>query len=118
MGVTVVDLYRSGSSSSARLEKVRLGNAFPTDPEIGTRIDPSGVLWVLKDTGGVSTWEAAKPTWLNRVWRLPSGSAYPAGLKVWNDDPGHWVWEPEQDMTLTDYQDLLGQMNPPFVRVK
>jgi hypothetical protein len=88
MGITTLDLFRSGNAGGARLERVRTNGI---NADVDTYVDPnSGQLWVKADGQGSSTFDAVDPTWRGKPWRLPAGENYPAALLlVWNDEPGH-----------------------------
>jgi hypothetical protein len=111
MGVTSIDLFRSGNASSARLSSPRLAGA---DPDVETYAHPSGDRWVRANTGGVSTWDVPEPAWRGKVWRLAAGSGFPDELVLNNDGPGHWAWEPSRDMPLADYLAALQAVNVLF----
>ena len=94
------DLYRNGNANSPRMDNVR-----PSDVTIQNR---AGVNWVVGGSGGISTFTRAQGP--KNWWRLPAGAAVPNGADL--SVPGHWLWEPEDDMTLTNYQQLLLQVGP------
>src|SRR5260370_16116620 len=100
MGVTTIELLRSGNAGSSRLDRVRTqaGNS-----DVDTFVDPgTGEIWVLTATGeGVSTWAAPDPKWRGKAWRLPAGSMYPDNLRLWSDAPDHWIWAPAVHMRLS-----------------
>jgi hypothetical protein len=116
MGVTLLDLYRSGNASSSRLHNVR---TQPGNSDVVISVDPvTGEQWVSAVTGeGVSTWAAPDPTWRGKAWRLPTGSVYPDNLRLWSDVPGHWMWAPAYNMLLSDYVAALATVTPLFVPV-
>jgi hypothetical protein len=114
MGVTTIDLYRSGNAGSARLDRVRVQ---PGNSDVDLFLDPAtGEMWVLAANGeGVSTWDAVDPTWRGKPWRLPMGSVYPDSLRVWsNGVPGHWAWAPARTMLLSEYVAALATVTPLF----
>jgi hypothetical protein len=110
MGVTPVDLYRNGNASSARLDHVR-----PAD--VDTYIGPGGGIWVKANGKGVSSWDTPDEDWSGKLWRLHRGHSYSNLLLVWNDDPGHWVWMPNQDMPLSAFRNELSLSNRHFVKM-
>lgn len=110
MGVTSIDLYRSGNSTSARLNKIR-----PKDVDIYS--DGSGNIWVKANGKGVSTESFADPGWSGKPWKLHQGHIYSSDLNVWEDSPGHWLWAPARDMLMSDYEAALTQSNGQFVKV-
>jgi hypothetical protein len=114
VGITPVDLFRSGNATSARLDQIRTAG---TSADVDTVIDPSGAVWVISNGKGASTSDAADPEWRGRPWMLARGHAYSALLLVWNDEPDHWVWQPTHDMLLSDYVDALRHSNLHFVRL-
>ena len=115
MGITSLDLFRSGNASTAGLERVRINGR---DPDVDTFADPAtGVIWVRANGKGASTVDAPDPTWTGKVWRLAKGSPFSNTLIVWNDDPGHWAWAPAVDMPLADYVGYLTAASVLFVKV-
>ena len=65
----------------------------------------------------VSSSDAIDPSWTGKPWRLPIGSLFPDGLRLWEDEPGHYVWEPAMNMPLADYVRLLVSVNLLFLKV-
>jgi hypothetical protein len=114
MGTTPVDLFHSGNATSARLDQIRTAGS---SADVDTITDAAGGVWVIANGKGASTSDAADPDWRGRPWKLAKGHSYSALLLVWNDDPGHWVWQPTHDTILTDYVDALGRSNLHFVRL-
>jgi hypothetical protein len=104
---------RGGNASSAAMHKLRL--LPPSDVEAYTGI--GGVVWVKGQSGGISTFDAPHPGWSGKVWRAPAGSPLPAGLAVWTDGGGHWLWGPAEDMRYSDYCQALEAANALFFRV-
>lgn len=49
--------------------------------------------------------------------RLPVGSPFPDELRLWEDDPGHYIWEPAMNMPLANYVSVLASVVPLFVKV-
>jgi hypothetical protein len=107
MATTTVTLYRNGNTTSPRLDNVRDSDVvkFKHDDEE----------WVRGRQKGISTFDAtAKVTakiFGPRWWILPEDSAVVDGLYVLNDNepPGHWLFQPDRDMPLATYIDLLRQ---------
>jgi hypothetical protein len=120
MGVTTLNLFRSGNSTHARLHEVRTqydpGNQG-RDPDVDSYVDTwSKAIWVSSVTGnGASCWSAPDSTW-RRAWVLPAGTPYPDTLRLWNDDnpPGHWTWAPAYDMPLSDFKAALATVTALF----
>ena len=91
MGITSVDLYRSGNSSSPNLDRVRITGP---DRDVDTYVDAVGTTWVEANGKGVSTEDASNPAWRGTPWRLQAHSPYPDTLVVWEDEPHHYAWAP------------------------
>ena len=110
MGVTTLDLYRSGNATHSNLHNVRA----PRDADLF--LDPgTGEMWVFSWQGkGASTSDAVDPTWTGKAWRLPSNSVYPDTLHLWSDAPGHWLWAPAHVMLLKEYIAALAAVTPLF----
>jgi hypothetical protein len=106
-GTTTVDLYRSGNTTSARMDNVRTQDV--------TQVTENGVVYVLPNTGGISTSTSAAGL-STTVWKIPKATTYPDTLKVWNDSPGHWAWEPAAKMTLSSFTAALAGMNAKAVK--
>ena len=104
MGITPVDLYRSGNSSSPNLDRVRITGP---DRDVDAYEDSAGNTWVEANGKGVSTEDAPNPNWRGTPWRLPEKSPYPDVLVVWSDEPNHYLWAPAKDMMLEDYKAAL-----------
>ena len=108
MSLTVTDLYRRGNAAGPRMTHVRIGK----DVTVFRR---DGVDWVQARSGGVSTF--ATPGIGNLWWELPAGFEYPDDLIVVNDHGGHFSWEPQIDLPLTDFVALLKSIEPAFRQV-
>ena len=110
MGATPIDLYRMGNASGPQMDKIRLKEP---DPDIDHETRVSGIVWVRANSGGVSTWETPKAGLRGKAWRIPAGTAFSDRLRLWSDLPaeGHWVWEPMQDMPLTEFVSDLAAVN-------
>jgi hypothetical protein len=106
-GTTPVDLYRSGNTTSPRMDNVRTQDI--------TQVTISGVVYVKADSGGISTSTYASglsPT----VWKIPKGTVFPDTIKLNNDKPGHYQWEPASQMTLSAFTSLMTALNAKFVK--
>jgi hypothetical protein len=120
MGVTPIELFRSGNSTHSKLHEVRSahdpGNQARV-PDVDSYVDTwSQAIWVSAATGaGASCWNAPDRRW-RKGWRLPAGTPYPDTLRLWNDDnpPGHWTWAPTYDMPLADFKVALAMVTPLF----
>jgi hypothetical protein len=106
---TLCELFRAGNKGGARFDNLKANEVL-----IQAR---NGADWAVARSGGASTLDA--PLGLNGVWyRLPQGTLYDDGVfYLWNDYPGHWAWEPAQDMQLSDYVAALAAVNAKFVLV-
>ncbi len=82
------------------------------NPDIDTFTDVNGDVWVRARSGGVSTWDAPNSGLRGKAWLIPTGTPYSDRLLVWNDEPGHWVWEPVSDMLLSEFKADLAAVNP------
>ena len=106
---TFTDLYRNGNSTSPRMDNVRPLKDGKGDIAIENR---EGVQWVEGGSGGISTFN--RPRREKNWWELPEGSDIPDQLMVTADTslPGHFLWEPDEDMTLADYKARLREIRP------
>ena len=116
MGVTIVDLYRSGNANGPRLANLRLKDTRPLDPDIDTELDGSGTEMVKSASGGVSLWERRDKNW-SKVWKLPNGTVYPSELTIWCDNSPHWLVSPARDMALAQYVRALAALGNAFVLI-
>jgi hypothetical protein len=110
MALTPIELFRAGNKTTPRFEHLKVGEVV-----VQSR---SGVDWVLGSrVGGAST--LATPIALKGTWyRLPQGTIYDSSIfDLWNDYPGHWSWEPAQDMLLDTYVAALAALNAEFILV-
>jgi hypothetical protein len=41
---------------------------------------------------------------------IPAGTPYSDRLRLWTDEPGHWLWEPAQGVLLSDFKDDEAKM--------
>jgi len=117
MSYTIVDFYRSGNSTSSRLEYVRTDITHPSKFDIIELRDAQNLGWVDVNSGGISVFETPDDQW-TKIWKLSAGFPLPLELHVWNDVPGHWSWDPAQKMLLSDYIRVLGSVSVMFTRVK
>lgn len=81
------------------------------NPDIDTFTDVNGEVWVRAGTGGVSTYETPNNGLRGKAWLIPVGTPYSDRLQVWSDEPGHWMWEPVNDMLLTEYKICLAAVH-------
>jgi len=90
------------------MTQVRLGKDIVT-------FQINGIDWVAALSGGVSTFSVHGPG--KNWWLLPAGFDYPDELLVVNDHGNHYNWEPNVDLTLTDFIALLGTTESAFRKV-
>jgi hypothetical protein len=74
-----------------------------------------GSTWVKAHSGGVSTF--SRQGWGKNWWELESEYEYPDDLLVINDHGTHYSWEPNKDMPLSTYKNLLATVNQAFTKV-
>jgi hypothetical protein len=106
MGTTPKPLYRRGNATIPRMDNVR-----PQDITVSSN---GGVDWVLRHSGGVSCFDYTPPPGTGRIWCLRAAIAYSDELYLRDDQNGHWNWEPENDMALTDFKALLAAVGRNF----
>jgi hypothetical protein len=96
-----------GNATSPRMDRVR-----PKDINL---YDKDGVLWVVSNSGGISTFSGLGrgKNW----WRLDEGTAIPETLRIVNDYGDHWLWEPVYSMPLQDYEGALRTIGNRFYKV-
>jgi hypothetical protein len=109
MGTTTTNLYRMGNAGSPKMDDVRIKVPYQ---EIDTLTKANGDVWVMAGTGGVSTYEMPNNGLRGKTWLIPIGTPYSDRLLVWSDEPGHWIWEPVEDMPLTEYKVCLAAVHP------
>lgn len=114
MGVTARTLFRSGNATSARLDRVRTDGP---GRDVDIQTEPDGSVWVIANGKGMSTSDSLDPRWRGVPWRLAQGHIYSDLLLVWNDEPGHWVWQPAREMLFSEYVAALSLSNREFMRV-
>jgi hypothetical protein len=108
MGATPTDLFRTGNSRSAQLDRIRV-------PKDVTTFQNNGIEWVACGSGGASTFDL-KRSWPGSWWKLPAGTNYDELVLVLRKDHGrHWLFEPVCDMPLTDYLAALRAVNANFI---
>ena len=106
-GTLPVDLYRSGNSSSARMDNVR-----PVDV---VTYDNDGVVWVRGRQAGISTFSTRLGG--KNVWKAAEGTDYSDDIYVINDHGNHWAWQPNEDMPFHTFVALMQQANAYFVKL-
>jgi hypothetical protein len=99
------DLYRNGNKTSPRMDNVR-------DKDV-TIYQKDGKDWVQALSGGISVYAYNQVPSGNNWWKLPAGSNVPEGLNLTADlsVPGHWLFEPDEDMPLDEYKKSLTSTN-------
>lgn len=108
-GTLVKDLYRSGNSTTPRMDNVRT-----TDVTI---FQQGGVDWVRGKQGGVST-TSVLPTDQKNWWKVPKGTVVSNDIYVVNDHDNHWAWAPARNMPLADFVRLMEATNSKFTKLK
>ena len=108
MGTTPTNRYRMGNAGDPKMDDVPI--KMP-NPHIDTFTDVNGDVWVRAGTGGVSTWDTPNAGLRGKAWLIPSGTVYSDRLRAWSDSPGHWIWEPVDDMLLREFQADLAAVN-------
>jgi hypothetical protein len=100
---TPIDLYRSGNSTSPRLDNVRAGREFNTGPDGKEVLYPGQT----PHPNGLSTFEnqGVGKNW----WKLPAGSPVPDGIQFFNDYSDHWTIEPLWSMGKDEYISIAEQ---------
>lgn len=108
MAKTPCDLYRAGGvNAGPKMENVR-----PGDVTIFTR---NSADYVKARSGGVSTWDSPDPTLGGRWWVMEKDADYDDNLLFLNPDgTGHYAWEPNVDMLVSDYEAILARLNGKF----
>lgn len=96
------DLYRSGNTTSPKLDNVRKGTDIKVDS--GDRVIPS--------SGGVSTFTSPQAGWKPQsTWVLPESASLGTGLTAKNDHGTHWLIAPTSAMKFDEYVSLLRVLN-------
>lgn len=110
MNKTPVGLYRQGNASSPRMDNVRPNKDI-------TVYEQQGELWVMltleaerlpeerSRSEGISTFDT--PGSGKNWYKLDIGTDIPPELKLVNDRPGHWLFQPSRPMTLEKYKEAL-----------
>jgi hypothetical protein len=106
-GTTPVDLYRSGNTTSPRMDNVRVQDI--------TQVTINNVVYVKSASGGIST-STTTTNLSTTVWKIPKGTSFPDTIKLNNDSPGHYAWEPAAQMKLADFTSLMTGLNAKFVK--
>jgi len=109
----VADLYRSGNSTSPRLDHLR--------PDHDAHVyEKNGVKWIRADGNGISTFTSHDPRKRN-WWKIPKGTVIPAKLKLVSDRrPGHehhFMIAPSIDMLLSEFVMLVDQIRAHCIKV-
>lgn len=112
-----LDLFRSGNSTSPRLDHVRYGEErikAGQSVDVGTFL-VSGEPWVVGREGGISTFDKPlphEPNW----WLIPAGTELPSELIIRRDHATfdgrtHYSLAPAFDMPLTSYRRSLAALH-------
>ena len=112
MAKTPVDLYRRGSASSPKMDKVRPNKDVAV-------YENNNEVWVMQalgeSSGGISTF--AKPGKGKNWWKLDAGTEIPVELELINDHGYHWLWKPFQNMPISKYKAALKSIADSFQKV-
>lgn len=117
-----LDLFRRGTASSPRLNKVRFGDdrlAQGLRNDV-TTFEVNGEPWVRARDGGVSTFDAPAPG--GHWWRLPAGTELPEEVVVVRDHATpdgrtHYTLAPSRDMAIFRFIAALERLHARCVRV-
>jgi hypothetical protein len=114
MAKNPIALYRQGNANSPRMDNVRPNKDIAT-------FEDKGVIWVMTtlpdgvSPGSISTF--ALPGGGKNWWKLDSNTDIPIELKLISDRNNHWLWQPNQLMSLEEYQAALKQVGNFFYKV-
>jgi hypothetical protein len=108
MAKTPTDLFRRGNATSPRMTQLRIGRDIITYQRGGTE-------WIAARSGSVSTFSQRGPG--RNWWRLAAGFDYPDELLVVNDHGNHYNWEPNVELTLAEFIELLASVEVGFTKV-
>jgi len=103
------DVFRMGNSTTHRMSVIR-------QDEILT-MEIKGVTIVVANNNGVSVWTKEgiiEKGLTGYAWLIKTGTNLPAGLKLVNDTPGHYMLAPIKNMPLDTYKGLLEEMGMNF----
>lgn len=115
--ITDRDLYRSGNSTSPKLDNVREGKDIPAGADMARNTD---VVQIAKADGSFETRAMGQSTFANlapgkNIWRLPAGTNLgDMGLRALNDQGEHWAIQPMENLSREAYQWALEQANRLF----
>jgi len=114
------DLYRSGNSTSPRMDHVRLSPPRLEEESHEVKVYPGkdGQLWVDHRSGGLSLFDAPSNRPGVKWWKLPADTPISAGLLLTEDihhhastdTRKHYTLRPAYDMPLKTYVALLISM--------
>ena len=99
------DLFRIGNSSEPRLTHIR-------QHEITTTL-VNDIIFILANNKGISVWDEAhvrQGSVSGWAWKITKSTVLPAGLKLHNDIPGHYVICPVNQIPLDEYKGLLAKL--------
>lgn len=116
--VVPVNLYRSGTKNSPHLHKLRTMPPRTLEQSFDIQIyKKSGMDYVSKDTGGISTFDRERSAFGGFWWKIPKGTKIPPGLRISMDfnpkpsiNPTHYTIRPLYDMPLMQYISLLEEL--------
>ncbi|MBK9991045.1 MAG: hypothetical protein IPP19_09995 [Verrucomicrobia bacterium] len=118
------ELYRVGSSSSPKLDRVRI----PRDIAFTNTYQENGMVWIRAGLHGASlfTLNGIKEKMQffdpeDMVWQLPRTINVPFGLGMKNDHSDHYVIHPLQNMPLDEFKGKVAELAKQakaFIKVK
>jgi hypothetical protein len=104
------DLYRSGNSTSPRIDNVRLTGENPDVQIVNDLVKPN--------SGGMSTFDDPDKAGSGPyMWKYPSDAPDPQGINIVNDEPNHWSWQSAGSVTLDQYKQNLTSVNDYWLRL-
>lgn len=106
------ELFRLGSTSSPKLSNVR-------SRDVDTTV-VNGITIVIANGKGISVFDKAginQSPMSGWVWRFPTNTKPPQGLKLVQDKKHHYCIAPTQNMPVGKYKGLLEEMALRGIRV-
>ncbi|MEK8016946.1 MAG: hypothetical protein VSS75_008765 [Candidatus Parabeggiatoa sp.] len=104
-------LYRSGNSSSPKLDHVRINRGPDKDDDIATTVI-NGITYVYPNTGGISVFNTPDYTLSKKWWICYANVILPSKLILVHDSTAfngckHFTISPKYFMTLDEYKKQL-----------
>jgi hypothetical protein len=112
------DLYRSGNSSSPRLDNVRINRGPGNSDDVKTAV-MNGFVYVYPNSGGVSVFSMPNYTLNSKWWKCPAHIILPSQLILIHDSTSntgvkHFTLSPKYVMRLEEYKKLLLRFSTHF----